>query len=97
MLELFQLEVANPTQSVVRKRGNTLFYFSKKPMGRFLVKAKSKIKIMPLKKILQKEGLDAGQAKIIDAHQYSPDDRLMTCTYMLQDTTNKTHRQELKE
>lgn len=74
-----------------------LFYFIKKPISRFLVKAKSKIKIMSLKKISKREGLDAGQAKIIDAHQSSPEDRLMTCIHMLQNTMNKTGRQELKE
>lgn len=73
MLELCQLEVPNPTQSVVGERGNTLSYFSKKSMGRFSVKVKSKDKNNVTKEISQGERLDAGQAKTMDVRQYLAD------------------------
>lgn len=52
-------------------------------MGRFSVKAKSKAKNNITKEISQGEGLDTGQAKIRDAHQYLLDGRLMICTCVL--------------
>ena len=39
---------------------------------------------MSLKEVAQGEGLNAGQAKIIDAHYYPPDGRLMICICVLQ-------------
>lgn len=53
-------------------------------MGRFWVKDKSKDKNNITKEIPQGEGLDAGQAKIIDTRQHLPDGILMICTYKLQ-------------
>lgn len=52
-------------------------------MGRFSVKAKSNAKNNVTKEISQGEGLDTGQAKIRDAHQYLLDGRLMICTCVL--------------